>query len=1299
MQPNLSRPLRVAAAYLVFSIIWILLGDLLLHALALDAAAQHRLQTALATVFVVLSSLLILLLCRYELRNQQQLEQELRQRLLLLQQTQRDVGLGSWEYDGRQFAWSAEALRLFERPDSDNSGSLDELLNWLHPADRNAVQRALEATLKGGAALLVNARLNRPNNEATVWLMLRGCADAGGTAHGSVQNISSQKRDEQALRESEQRFRQLFEQTPHIAVQGYDRERRVIFWNQASTQLYGYSVAEAMGRRLEELIIPPGQQAQVISNINAWMIGGPAIPASEITLRHRDGSEVHVYSSHLIIHNARNQLEMYCVDIDLGQHKSVHQSLEASEARYRELVEQLHEAIFLTDTGGRLTFLNPAWQTITGYSIQESLGRPLLDFIEEGHQEQLAGQVAAILSRQSNSWLGELRLRDASGRLLWASLRLAKEAGPELGLRGSLSDIDEHHNSLALQQARNAVLDRMLAQRPLQETMSDMARRLEQISPQMLISILRLEDGKLRVLAAPNLPAAYNELIDGFPAQLGSGSCSHAAASGELSVTEDIRQDASWAEFRDAALQAGLRACWSLPFKNDQGDVLGVFGVYSRRQTRPAPEDIALVTEFTRLAGLAVRQHQHDSERLQSELRFRATFEQAAVGIAHVAPDGHWLRVNQRLCQMLGYSREQLLQLTFQDITHPDDLLKDLEQTQRLLNNDITRLTLEKRYLRSDGSTLWANLNATLVRHTNGEPHYFISVVEDIGLHKQHELALRQAAAVFESTQEAVVILDAKRRIITCNPAFSQITGLTPSQAIGGRLPLKPGTSVERMRYRDLWRKVQHSGNWQGELSGRKADGSAFPFWLTVSRVRDGYPAQTQFVMTFTDLSQYRESQERLAHLAHFDTLTDLPNRLYALERLDHALEHAQRHSERVALLYFDLDNFKTINESLGHKVGDELLIAVARRLQQRLRNEDTLARLGSDEFLVVLENLQRPDEAASIARTLIELLERPLPLGNQGREAYLSASIGISLYPDDGLTSGDLLRNADSALHQAKQEGRNTFRFYTQGLTHQAHTRLTLEGRLRQALKRNEFILHYQPLVNATDGSAIGVEALLRWNSAEGMISPAQFIPLAEETGLIVPIGTWVLREACRQMQFWRQQGLPLQTLAVNLSPRQFRQADLVQQVRDALHDSGLPAAYLELEITEGALMENLEQAQATLAALKELGLKLAIDDFGTGYSSLAYLRRFPLDKLKIDQSFMQGVPQDQANLEIAATIIGLARNLKLRVLAEGVETHDQLQALRQLGCEQCQGYLFSRPLSAVQLVHWLHNDQQSAG
>ncbi|WP_454254611.1 PAS domain S-box protein [Pseudomonas sp. Marseille-Q8238] len=1292
-----SRPMRLAGAYIVFSILWIVLSDRILLLFTLDPHTLANGQTYKGVLFVIASSLLILAIARRDQRAQRQLEEALQQRTAQLQQTQREAGLATWRFDGDVHC-SAEALALLEQPAANPTCSIDELLARFYPADRNALQRALNNLLNDGYPLRVNARLNRAHNEPSLWLMLRASRQADGQIQGTLQNISTQKRDEQALRESEQRFRQLFEQTPRIAVQGYDRERRVIFWNQASSQLYGYSVAEAMGRRLEELIVPPAQRAQVIRDIDTWMIGGRTIPASELTLQHRDGQEVNVYSSHLLLRNSRNQMELYCVDIDLSQQQRAHRELEASEARYRELVEHLHEAIFLTDSDGRLTLLNPTWEAITGFSIRESLGRPLLDFIEDNQQRQVGRTITRILSAQGNSWKGETRLRESDGQCRWITLRLDAGTQPGQGIRGSFSDIHERKQTQALQEARNAVLDQLLAQQPLQRTLDDMAQRLERLNPELVVSIMLLEQGNLHLVAGPSLPSLYSRALESIPVQEGLGSCGHAAATGELVVAEDLQTHPFWADYRELTAQAGLHACWSLPFKGDQGEVLGTFAIYYRHVAHPAPDDVVLVTEFTRLAGLAVRQHQREGERLQSELRFRATFEQAAVGIAHLAPDGHWLRVNQRLCRMFGYNRDELLGLTFQELTYAEDLDSDLEHLHRLLSGEVTSYSLEKRYRRHDDSLFWANLSATLVRHTNGEPNYLIAVVEDISVRKQQEQALHQAATVFASTQEAVAIIDARGRIITSNPAFSAITGLTAQQAIGRRLPLRTGNGLERTRYRSLWRKVEESGHWQGELSGTRQDGSPFPFWLTISRVRDGDPQQPQYVLTFTDLSQHRDSQERLAHLVHYDTLTDLPNRLLANERLGHALEHAQRHNERVAALVFDLDHFKTINESLGHKVGDELLIAVARRLQQRLRNEDTLARLSSDEFLVVLENLQHPEEAATIARTLLELLERPVQLSN-GREAYLGASIGISLYPNDGDSGEALLRNADAALHQAKQEGRNTYRFYTESLTHQAHNRLTLVNQLRQALKRNEFILHYQPLLESHSGQPVGVEALLRWNTEHGMVPPATFIPLAEETGLIVPIGTWVLREACRQMQFWRQQGVTLTTLAVNLSPRQFRQADLLKQVREALHDSGLPAHYLELELTEGALMENVEQARATLNALKSLGIRLAIDDFGTGYSSLAYLRRFPLDKLKIDQSFMQGVPEDQGNLQIVSTIIGLARNLKLHALAEGVETVEQLQALRQLGCDQCQGYLFSRPLSAIQLLNWLRNDHQSVG
>ena len=402
-------------------------------------------------------------------------------------------------------------------------------------------------------------------------------------------------------------------------------------------------------------------------------------------------------------------------------------------------------------------------------------------------------------------------------------------------------------------------------------------------------------------------------------------------------------------------------------------------------------------------------------------------------------------------------------------------------------------------------------------------------------------------------------------------------------------------------------------------------------------------------------------------------------------DRVDHAIQRAKRDGAHVAILFIDLDQFKTVNDSLGHPIGDQLLQQVAARLSESVREEDTVARLGGDEFVVLLEALADTTFASDIAKKILHGMARPYVL--DGNELVVSGSIGISACPGDGEDATTLLRNADTAMYRAKDEGRNTFRFYSAELTQTARERLTLESEMRRALERQEFMLFFQPQVDVASGRLVGAEALVRWRHPDsGLVPPARFIPLAEETGLILPLGEWVLYAACERYQAWREAGLPEFTLAVNLSPRQFRQKNLVRQVRSILDATGMPPNRLELEITEGAIMEHGENARGILLALKSLGIKLAIDDFGTGYSSLAYLRRFPINVLKIDQSFMHDIPHDQGAMEIAATIIAMARNLHLHVLAEGVETQEQLAFLQGHGCDSSQGYLHSRPLPVAE-------------
>lgn len=609
MRSELTAPVRLAGVYILFSSLWILASDSLLMAMVNDRALNSQLQTAKAVFFVLLSSLLIFYLSYRNRRARHELLNALAHNSRLLQHTQRNAALGSWEYDGHMH-WSPEALQLLGRDPGCEYSSTEQLLSWLYPAERQTLQRALQGLREQHTPMAISVRLHQPPQQQVTWLMLRGEADANGQILGTVQDISAQKRDETALRESEQRFRQLLEQTPRIAVQGYDRERRVIYWNQASTQLYGYSLQEAMGRRLEELIIPPAARSKAISAINRWLLGGPPIAAAELQLQRKDGSKVWVYSTHSMLPNSRDQLELYCIDIDLSEQKQINLELQASEGRYRELVEQLNEVIVLTDASGHLNFLNPAWEKLSGYAGYECLGRPLTQFLDGADAARFNQQLSAIDNGQQSGLRGEFRLLTRQGQLRWIDIQLSHSPSNSM-LNGSLHDIHDRHQLQQLQHARNAVLDELLARRPLAHILDGISQRLQDLNPHMRVSIMLLDEQQcLRLVAAPSLPELYRQAIDGLPAQLELGSCGHAACSGELVIAENLDTHPYWQAFRTQALAAGLHACWSLPFKDDNARVLGTFGIYYDHPKRPSQSDIALVTEFTRLASLAVQQLQ-----------------------------------------------------------------------------------------------------------------------------------------------------------------------------------------------------------------------------------------------------------------------------------------------------------------------------------------------------------------------------------------------------------------------------------------------------------------------------------------------------------------------------------------------------------------------------------------------------------------------------------------------------------------------------------------------------------------
>lgn len=695
-----------------------------------------------------------------------------------------------------------------------------------------------------------------------------------------------------------------------------------------------------------------------------------------------------------------------------------------------------------------------------------------------------------------------------------------------------------------------------------------------------------------------------------------------------------------------------------------------------------------LITSLT--LYLILNQHwraQHISNEALSlsEERMRLALESAQEGLWDWDITHQKVFFSDSYRALLGYSREEFGndREAWLSRLHPDDRELAEQRLQNILDEHTRHYESTYRLRHKDGSYHWLQARGQLLLDDNGTPRRFIGTSIDVTRKRADEASLRQASAVFDSTQEGVLVTDGEQKIVHVNPAFSRITGYSATEVLGQTPKLLKSGQHDASFYQDLWQSLQQKACWKGEIWNRRKSGEVFPIWQCIRTIHDENGQLSHYVAVFSDLSAIKHSQHELNYLAHHDPLTTLPNRLLLSERIEQALQHR---SQRGALLLLDLDHFKIINESLGHNTGDQLLKLIGERLSAQFGQDITLARLGGDEFGLLCSNCSRVEQASQLAQRVHDCLTTPFIINDQ--TLFISASIGISLFPEDGNSAEQLLRNADSALFRAKSSGRQTFTFYSQDMTRHAQKRVRLESELRQALEHNQLRVHYQPIFRLDDSAQpIGSEALVRWQHPErGLVPPGEFIPMAEDSGLISAIDAWVLEQACLQMQHWQAEGLQLEFVAVNVSSRLFSRGCLYECVARALQTSGLDPQRLELEVTESAIMDNPEQAAALLHQLHTLGVRLAIDDFGTGYSSLARLKSLPVHKLKLDQSFVRGLPHDHEDAAIAQAVIALGHSLGLRVLAEGIETAEQAAYLKEQGCNLGQGYWLGRPQPAEQ-------------
>lgn len=995
-------------------------------------------------------------------------------------------------------------------------------------------------------------------------------------------------RAEARARESELKFQHLLEESPTIAVQGYDLNRRVIFWNAASERLYGYSRDEAVGRRLEDLIVPVAMRPDIIQAIDDWIGSGQPIPCSELELLRKDGSLIPVYSSHALLTTHQGEPELYCLDIDLSERKRA----EAALAQREALLELA--ALIATRLLGEP---DPSMVIATCFAqLGEASGVDRVYLFEN----RVCPQTGQLLMSQRHEWCADT-----------ATVQIDN---PELQ--------DLPYDSGGFERWR-----RVLAENAL------------------LIGWVRDFPESERAILGPQ----------------------------------------------------GILSILVVPI-NVHGEFWGFIGFddcHRERDWTPAERNI--LQNIASNIGEAIARQRAETALQESEERFRRLADNTRDLVCQIDTSGIILYASPSYRPVLGYEPTALLGRSIFANIHPDDRADTVAVCRRALALGVVG-KVELRLLRADGEYLWLEAVGNPLFDADGKVCGAVVSGRDIAERKRVESDLRLAARVFENSREAIVITDANSHIISVNQSFSDITGYVAAEVVGQTPRLLTSGRHDRDFFQAMWHALVTEGHWQGEIWNRRKNGDIYPEWLGITAVYDSHGNLTHYVGIFSDLSERKESADKIEFLAHHDPLTALPNRILLHDRLERALAQAERQQTKVAVLVLDLDRFKLVNDSLGHELGDQLLQAVAVRLHQHVRETDTISRQGSDEFLVLL-----PDTGMEGAERVVGNLLQCVgcePFRIADHPLSITASIGISLYPAHGRDSDSLLKRANTALEYAKNGGGDTHRFFTASMNVNTLERLHLETSLRLALERDEFLLHYQPQVALSGGLIVGAEALLRWQHPElGLVPPGRFIPVAEDSGLIVPIGEWVLREACRQARAWQESGLARITVAVNLSALQFKRSDLLTTVTRALTGSGLAPDCLELELTESILIQDVESALRVVREMRAMGLKLSIDDFGTGYSSLSYLQKLAVDKLKIDQSFVRGLAGSETDsAAIVRAIIQLAHNLKLLTVAEGVETRFQLDFLRDHDCDEVQGYYLGRPLPAVEFAALLAQRVPSA-
>lgn len=1176
----------------------------------------------------------------------------------LLVESAKDYAIFMLSESGHVLTWNIGAERLYGYIANEVIG---QHFSGFYPAEEVEAGQ-LERLLQPGQNLQDEEEgWHMRSDGSRFWagVLLTALYDPDGKLTGFVSvihDMTERKRYEDGLRTAnatlEARIKQalyenklILENSPDL-ICAVNAEGRFTQVNAACEKLLGYQPAEMLGRQFLDFVYQEdhgkaSREAKVI-------LSGQATTSLENRWVRKDGALVHLAWSAIWSDEAQ---QYFSIGRDVTEARRAQQALRQSEEEFRSTFELAPVGISHTALNGELRHVNEAYCRMVGYSMEELVQ---LRFEAISHPDDRVYAQDALRRLQSGEMTTisiEKRYLRKDGETVWARLTATLKRDGATGEPCHYITIAE--DITGQKQAMETAHAAEQQVRTILESISDAFFSLDN---DWRFTYLNARAEQL--LERPRETLLGHNVWEEFPEAMGD------TFEREYRKARDTRQAVEFETFFTPL------ATW--------------FAVTAY----PHPEGLSVYFDDI------TERKQLEAALTQSEEMFRSTFEQAAVGISYTSLDGTMQRVNRRCCDILGYSEEELKRLTYLDITHPDDRQLNQDRIRQMFAGEIDSFCIEKRFFHKNHQVVWVELTSTLKLHPVSQaPEGFIAIIQDITQRKQVEEKLRQAEEHFrllvESTEDyAIIRLDKYGNIASWNPGAEKILGYREQEIVGQHFSrfYTAKDSMNGEPQRKLSRTIR-DGRAENEHWQVRRDGSRFWSNGVINAIYDDNGNVQGFVKIMRDITERKMAEDRTLYLAHHDVLTGLPNRAHFSLQLPEILADARRDLTGVALLMLDLDRFKAVNDTLGHDVGDLLLKEVANRLLMSVRETDTVARLGGDEFIIIQTNVMDKADAATLAQKIVTELGRPYLLN--GQEIQSGTSIGITLYPGDGQDVGQLLKNADLALYRAKDQGRHNYQFYAEEMQAAILARQRMERDLRHALENQEFSLVFQPQIDLATWQVSGVEALLRWHSPHlQLLAPDAFLDLAHEAGLIVPIGEWVLREACRQNRAWQDDGIPPFRMGVNFSAREVEDPQFTERIRRILAETRMDAAHLEVEITEGQLIKDREGTLTVLGELQKMNIGIAADDFGNGLTNLKTLKRFEVDKLKIDRTVIEHVAQNRHDAAIAAAIIKLGVALNVRVVAEGVETFEQLAFLQQEGCTHAQGFLFTPPVSARALA-----------